>query len=404
MTRRLQWLGICLLTTIGCWLAWSLWVLSDAQYRGLLSPITVTADSANWRVARGQVVQGEERLRIQGTGRDREVVVLLNMPTPLPVEAVGSVVLFTSDQDDIGADLIWSTQPQFIISGREPLIQVDASRAEARLNSESDGDQFIYFLAIQQQVFERPWSIHSVEIHPVYPDFLGLQGMLWKRIFDPRPWQHTDINYNYQQPFGLQLSLMSLALFWATGLFLVLGVWQARRGGDWRLAVVVGVLVVWVSLDIRWQSELMGRSAQAIEFLTGDHTAPWPLDEGDQAIHAFAQQLTTTHRREEFNRVFSLGYEYEALRLRYHMAKWGVRAITPQRWSSRWTRRLEAGDLVLIVDPWDIQIQPLTNDFTANPKVRVSEVSGAFSFEGRALMSHQGFWAIMILSSIENNQ
>ena len=389
--------GAVLLATLCSWTIISAWLVSDPGLRGLLPPKIYSPPSSDWIVATGQVDIGDGGIHILGPGESGETLLLLNIARPIEMAQLGHVVVHFSGQLDSLPFLIWSAQPQFQVSGMEPFVLNEAGMVSVDFSAIPNGSDQIYFLGIYQSGLSDPWTINSLALHPKQPNFFEFQSMVLSRFLAHRPWQQQDIKFSFDQPFGLRMSFTPVIMIWVICCALILFVIQRSHPIVWRQSVVVLILGAWVLLDLRWFHELtlrMQADPVALSEETG-HTEQ-PIEEMDSVLMSFANQLRNNFSARDFNRIFALGGDFEAYRLRYHMSDWSVRALVPDQLPNRWANRLQPDDLVLVVDPWDIVIRPTSSTGLADSWVEVVSHDGVFLFTGEALVSDNGLWAIRI--------
>lgn len=388
-------LASVLVFTVVSWVGGSLWLISSEDLRGFLPPKTFDAQSPDWRFAAGQIEVTDEGIEINAPGPSGEVLVLVNIADPIEINKIGRVVMEYSGAPDTLPSVLWSETPQFQVSGQEEMRQDGQGRAEAVLAFDQKGLNQMYFLGLYSIGLIEPWSIQTLKIHPKKPDFLEFQMMLIDRFLDHQPWRQQDINFSYYQPFGLKLPLLPIVMTWFIFSALIVIFISRPDGLVWRRSVLVLFLLAWVMLDLRWTLELFARGAAQYEESAPLHlSAEQSLDEMDARLMAFSQQLQENLDESEFNRIYALGEDFEAFRLRYHLSAWGVRALVSSQLHPRWVRQLQHNDLVIVVDPWDLEVTEMGSRSDKIPTVQVSYLNGVFSFTGRVVASGYGFWAV----------
>lgn len=383
--------------TVCLWVVASAWLVTDPELRGLLPPDVYPPQSSDWIVATGQVDITDRGIHIQGPGESGETLLLINIARPIAVGELGRVLVHFSGQPDSLPYLIWSTQPQFQVSGMEPFALTEDGIATVNFPSMPNDPDQIYFVGLYQSGLSDPWTINSLALQPTKPGFMELQSMVLDRFFAHRSWRQQDINFSFDRPFGLRMAFAPILMTWVVCCAIILFAILKSHPTIWRQSVMVLVLCAWVVLDLRWSYELTQRGVVDPITLTQDiGTKEQAIEEVDLALMTFANQLHTNFSAHHFNRIYALGGDFESYRLRYHMSEWSVRALVPEKLPSQWPNRLEPNDLVLVVDPWDIIVSPRPSTGLVGAWADVASHGGVFLFTGEVLVSQNGFWAIRI--------
>lgn len=355
---------LALLLLWGGFTAFALW---GDNYSKILPDLVLQPDDVEWQMLTGRGARHGENWAIVETGRRGYSRLGIGLPWPESAQDFKRIeVRFAGGLANRPAGLGWSSSTT--ISPRQMVpLEMGAGNVgivETSWFVPSEGE--IAFLAIE--IFgmtEDPILIESVRLVPERPDFVALQERLVSEWLAFPPWAQRNTNYTTASLQPVMISPVVAVVSWlllASLLAWMLGKFSAQA---FWVALLVASCAGWLALDLRWQVDLLNKSIGSMETFGEEAWEERRAAQVDGELFEFIEELKNRLGPDN-RRVFALGFgEYWRLRARYHALPWSTRS-TEQPLRNDWTRHLQSGDLLLLLDTPHVEV--LSTKFEANEK------------------------------------
>ncbi|TVS10741.1 MAG: hypothetical protein EA419_10010 [Wenzhouxiangella sp.] len=335
------------------WAVFTTWALYGNGHLHLYSSLTLKPDPRSWHLVEGEGLVDADGFVISAPSRMGHVVLAIELPKAIQASRFDLLEL-----DSIGAEgrpvtISWSSLETFTAFPGEWLEWISDDQGKIRLGNQRHWQGEIYFLAVQQVGFAGgEWSISSLTLHPVKPDFPTLQRDLLRGWFALNAWRQSDVNLVGPRRDQTLVSPLIAVAGWVflSMLILVLLAPRARRPNLSAL-ILIPFLAGWVVLDLRWQADLFGKAHHTLGSFAGVEPRQRGLADHDGRLYAFINELQPVLESRHVNRVFVFSpHEFWRKRARYHLAPWAARAGTDGFLSSASVAAFAPGDVLLLLD------------------------------------------------------
>ena len=392
-----------MLAALSLWSGFSAWVLTGDNYQRIYPELEITPDPFEWRLIEGLGALGESGFIIHEPGPRARSLLAIRLPLPIDAKRYSRLAVKVSENRDyLPLSLSWSRARTFMPVPGVPMSPVDGGWFQIQLTSLPGWQDKIHFLAIENfGALNEPLLIEQIRLLEQPPTFITLHARLLGEWLSMYPWHQRSANNTRPSFYEVLVSPLIAAISWiilSMVLFLLFSWREAHKRLCW---LALPILIAWLALDLRWQTDLFLKASSAWRDLGRVSLEQKRLVGPDANLLEFLNELPEIDKPPFSGRVFVFGRNnYWRTRARYHLVPLSVRSRSDEFWNRPMARALQPGDALILLDAPLLKVEqeePENSLTISNPLVDGSTVSVI------RVLSKNDFQAFMVHRPPEND-
>lgn len=339
-----------LVSAVVLWVGFTVYMMIGDGYKFVMNPVWIAP--SQWQILEGEGQVTEQGFEVREVGARSRIVAAARLADPIDAATIEEVeILIQSSEVPQNIEFGWSRSRTLSGFDRHWVTIDTTGRAVVSTRHFFRWDGHIwYVLIVTRGQLPQPLVLHGVALHLARPGFVDLQRQLFGDWFDWRSWTQVSINRALVGD-GVPLVSPVLAVAAWGGLLIVLVLLvQPFRTGGRTGSIIAGIFLIgWVSLDLRWQGDLLYKNAETRDLFWGKTWTEKRAADIDGDVFVFMEALKETINDTNQRLLVFAPYEFAHQRARYfampmevHSGSWPPRRIT--------MRRVKKGDKLVMVE------------------------------------------------------